>query len=209
MMQLITSIIGFLAIHLVILALRVLILILIINKGRYFLEEDDNQNCYDEAGLSEEEPVFLDMKQNPHKWVKCHNDCGSCSKRPVYSNNDNSNVLIQMNCDTCKSDFIKVNTFCYKKGGSEADRIGFKITESITKYCGDFKDDRTGKLLGIFEGGSECIIKPDDTYFIKNDTKNNLMKCPPECEICEGIPNEVGFKCIKCSNNFVIITNSN
>ena len=119
------------------------------NKGRYFLEGDDKQNCYTADELNEKKPIFLDKKQSPHKWVRCHPNCGSCSKRPIYDNPDNSNIL-QMNCDTCKDYFIKVNTFCYQKATAESDKIGFKISDSITKYCGDFTDDRTGKQLGIF-----------------------------------------------------------
>jgi hypothetical protein len=178
------------------------------NKGRYFLEGDDKQNCYTEDELNEKKPIFLDKKQSPYKWVRCHPNCGSCSKRPIYDNSNNLNILtIQMNCDTCKNDFIKVNTFCYEKAAPESDKIGFKISVSITKYCGDFKDDRTGKQLGIFENGAECIIKPDNSYFINNDTNNNLKYCPKKCEICEGISGDPDYKCIKCSNNFVMTSN--
>ena len=176
------------------------------NKGKYFLEGDVKQNCYTKDQLPSGKSFFLDVKQNPHKWVECHSLCGSCSKRPV---NKNTNTLIQMNCDSCKdNNYIKVNTNCYLKQNSD-NGIGFSIDSDI-KYCGDLTDDRTGKQLGISSDELECIIKPDNYYFINNHFGKHLKKCPSKCEICEGISgNEDDVKCIKCSNNFVMRANSN
>jgi len=169
------------------------------NKGKYFLEGDVKQNCYTKEELTGK-VLFLDEKQNPHKWVECHSLCGSCSKRPVINN---TNILIQMNCDSCIANYIKVNTNCYLKQSSSDDIIKFNVDGEI-KSCGDLTDDRTGKQLGISSDKLECIIKPDNYYFENNDHGKQLKECPQKCEICKGISGSNEIECIKCSNNFLI-----
>ena len=170
------------------------------NKGKYFLEGDVKQNCYTKDQLPSGKSFFLDVKQNPHKWVECHSLCGSCSKRPVITN---TNILIQMNCDSCIANYIKVNTNCYEKQSSSDDIIEFNVDGEI-KCCGDLTDDRTGKQLGISSNGLECIIKPDNYYFKNNHHGKQLIECPQKCEICKGISGSDEIECIKCSNNFLI-----
>ena len=173
------------------------------NKGKYFYEEDSNSNCYTEIELSNllsqqfpsnGKSFFLNRKQNPPKWALCHENCATCSKKP-YQISDPTNIN-QMNCDTCYNDFIKVNSFCYRKITDDP-FIGF-YKDGITKYCGELYDDKTGKQLGIFEGGNECIIKPDNTYYDQDNKIYYLKNCDVNCGLC------ISNYCLKCINNFVI-----
>ena len=175
------------------------------NKEKYFLEGDINSNCYNKLELQSflnNISFFLDKKQNPPKWVKCHQNCTSCSKRPTINLIDSSEI---MNCDSCKENFIKVNTFCYEKAAEETDKIGF-IKNGVTTYCGRLNDDHTGKQLGIKAGGKECIIKPENTYFKDGDPNKILIDCAHNCGKCEYINSEV--QCLKCINNFIMNSTS-
>ena len=175
------------------------------NKGRYFKEGDTYENCYKKNELPPNEVYFLDKKQTPGKWVKCHPNCKSCSKNIIYGLDQTT--IIQMNCDECKDNFIKVNTFCYEKDNGDTN-LGFKINAIDVKHCGDFKDDQTGEQLGIFENYDHCIIKPDNSYYIKNN-KNNLLKyCEEKCAICEGLADNDESKCLKCNNNYIFSLDS-
>ena len=179
------------------------------NKGEYFFEGDNNI-CYTESSFKDflesqgnnGRAFFLDSKQNPPKWALCHENCKSCSKRPVKDLN--SNIIIQMNCDKCKdSDYIKVNTFCFLKDISVPNKIGIKINDTTTTYCGNLYDDKTGKQLGIKENGNECIIKPDNTYFYNDDKETYLKDCQDNCGLCRE------NYCLKCINNFIMNIDSN
>ena len=175
------------------------------NKEKYFLEEDENNNCYNKDELPTGFSYILDKKQNPPKWVKCHENCETCSKRPI-KNLNNPTQIIQMNCDSCKTNFIKVNTFCYEKNTEETDKIGFKINNVVT-YCGQLNDTHTGKQLGIKSGGKECIIKPENTYFKHGDSTKILIDCDDNCGKCEYKSND-DVQCLKCINNFKMNSNS-
>ena len=184
------------------------------NKGLYFIENNflENNllenNCYSQSECENStHSCILDNNQNPPKWVKCHENCQSCTAKVTY--NLNHDTIIQMNCDKCKDGYIKVNTFCYQKVSGDA-QLGFFLLDGTTKkYCGDFKDDQTGQQLGIFHNGNECIIKPENSYFINND-KNKLLKyCNNNCIICEGLSGSEDSKCLKCKNNYVFSPNSN
>ena len=174
------------------------------NKGKYFYEEEYNKNiknCYNKEEMEElllTSPFFLDTKQNPPKWAKCYDKCLTCSKKPKYDILDPTKI-IQMNCDTCDyTGYIKANTFCYQiAGGSK----GF-TKDGITSYCKELYDDKTGKQLGIFDEGNECIIKPDNTYF---DENNLLNYCENNCGLCEfDTTRDSNNFCLKCINNFIM-----
>ena len=177
------------------------------DKGKYFLEGDNNNNCYTESELSSSLSFFLDKKQNPPKWVECHVGCATCSKKPTYSLN-NPNEIIQMNCDTCDDDSIKVNTFCYEISSSSSESISFS-NNGIPTYCGQLIDDHTGKQLGIKANGKECIIKPENTCFINNDDTKLLIDCGHNCGACEYNTDSDSIYCLKCINNFKKNINSN
>ena len=101
-----------------------------------------------------------------------------------------------MNCDKCKEEFIKVNTFCFPLN---SDRKSF-VDNGVNKHCEDYNDDETGKKLGLIENQKECIIKPDNYYL-----QDNLLKeCIVICGKCEN-----SNTCLNCINNFVLYYNPN
>ena len=183
------------------------------NKGNYFYEADTNSNCYSESefkisSYASGKAYFLDTNQNPPKWALCHEKCNSCSKKETYDLNDNTKI-IQMNCDTCKSGFIKVNTFCYQKVDPPDNILSF-IKDGISTNCGQLLDDNTGKQLGIKENGNECFIKPENTYF-ENGLSSNLLKdCEDNCGSCIYDSSRASNNlCLKCINNFIINMDTN
>ena len=145
-------------------------------EGKYLLDGDNEQNCYTRDGLPAGKEYILDTKHIPIKWVAFHENCLTCSDK--VSLDDDQTTIIQMNCIKCKSGYIKVNTFCYQIDSSVAPKIGFSVPNSAgistTKYCGDYTDDETGQQLGIFESGTEFIIKPE-TYYFPNNDKSELL----------------------------------
>ena len=172
-------------------------------NGFFLLDDDINQNCYTREDLSPLDPnneYILDTKQVPNKWVKCHDNCKTCSGKETLPE--------RMNCIECKDGFIKVNTFCYPYNTMDT-KLGFYVN-GVTKYCGQFTDDETGQQLGIFSGGDRCIIKPDSSYFPKNEPTEMLMPCGNNCIICDGdINNATNSICVKCKENFVFYPGSN
>ena len=115
-----------------------------------------------------------------------------------------------MNCDICKEDYIKVNTFCYQKYNvNSMYQIAF-LKDNIVTYCGQLVDDNTGKQLGIKESGNECFIKPDNTFFKDNDEKNVLIDCENNCGSCKYDEfRSTKNYCLKRINNFIMNINSN
>ena len=178
------------------------------DEGKYFYENSNNKNCYTESELKNyNKPFFLDVSQNPPKWALCHENCKSCSKKPTKNLDE---TIIQMNCDICKEDYIKVNTFCYQKYNvNSIYQIAF-LKDNIVTYCGQLVDDNTGKQLGIKESGNECFIKPDNTFFKGNDEKNVLIDCENNCGSCKYDEfRSTKNYCLKCINNFIMNINSN
>ena len=177
-------------------------------QGRYFLDEDLQQNCYDRSELPNSNSItyFLDTRQTPNKWVACSPNCKTCSDKE--SKEGDQSTIVQMNCIECKDGFIKVNTFCYLLVSGDSN-LGFTVGTS-TEYCGNFYDDETGQQLGIFEGGTKCIIKPESSYFPKNDKTKLLKNCGHDCIECKGDTNdEDKIICDKCKENFIFYQNSN
>jgi hypothetical protein len=180
-------------------------------EGKYLLDGDNEQNCYTRVGLPAGKEYILDTKHIPIKWVACHENCLTCSDK--VSLDDDQTTIIQMNCIKCKSGYIKVNTFCYQIDSSVAPKIGFSVPNSAgistTKYCGDYTDDETGQQLGIFESGTECIIKPETYYFPNNDKSELLKSCDtfdpnnPNCLECDLDSTNI-FVCIKLINLFIL-----
>lgn len=180
-------------------------------EGRYLLDGDSVSNCYTESELPNDNtsptyPItyFLDTKHVPNKWIACHENCETCSDKPAYKTD--STTLAQMNCIKCKTGYIKVNTFCYQAAGDT--NIGFTVPgESSPKHCGDFVDDETGQQLGI-ESGTECIIKPESSFFPNDDPSELLKKCDDSayndenCLECD-YDSAAGIKCNKCKENFM------
>ena len=182
-------------------------------KGLYFLDGDTVQNCYKEDNIPNNIynncEYFLDTRQTPNKWVACHPNCKTCSDKVSFEKDQSTKI--QMNCIECKSNYIKVNTFCFPKNTANtyaSDNIGFVI-DGQTKYCGEFTDDETGQTLGIYENGDKCIIKPESSYFPKNDSTRLLKNCERNCISCIGVPNnDTEIICSKCKENYIFYQNS-
>ena len=175
--------------------------------GLYLLDGDKLQNCYKENNIPNSNiyKYFLDTRQTPSKWVACHENCEACSDKVSYA--QDQKTIVQMNCIECKSGMIKVNTFCYPQDSNDGN-LGF-LVGTDTQYCGEFTDDETGQQLGIFEG-SKCIIKPESSYFPKNDKTKLLKNCGKNCISCEGDEfDEDEIVCLKCKENFIFYQHSN
>ena len=166
----------------------------------FYIKEDSNI-C---IPLPNEEEGYYLSNNKTGLLSKCHDNCFSCSNGPIRNTSGN---IQSMECNSCKDSnsslktMIKFMNNCFKIILYDESKIIFNISE--------FEPNNplgTCKNLGkaIYYNYYECIDKPDNTYYVLNNTENTgvIKNCSEACNTCLGEGNSNDTNCSECAQGY-------
>ena len=193
------------------------------NSIKTFILPENNKNnissCYEKFGLyikedlneciplTKEDEGYYISNNETGLLSKCHNNCFSCYKSPIFNNNG---YLESMECILCKDSnssqktMIKINNNCFRIIQYNDSKIIFNISEMNIEFLG------TCKYFGkaIYYGEYECIDKPINTYYILNEEQGNtgiIKNCHEACKTCSDEGNDYNTNCLECAPGYIKI----
>ena len=101
-----------------------------------------------------------------------------------------------MKCSSCSFGKIKNDNNC------------FIINDNTNKTFYDPED--SNKILsckatyGKYIINNECIIKPEEGYFISNNVTGLLLPCHESCRTCSKSPSQNNSNCYSCKDNYLV-----
>ena len=126
-------------------------------KDGFAFIDDDTSNCYD---INELNIGYHEV--DPHHYIKCHDNCISCSDRPLYDE-EKKNVIKQF-CTECKN-FVPY----YLRENLED-----KFFNCFEKKC----DENVPSLLFLYsEKSNECVKNCENGLKPYNNSKVCLLEC--------------------------------
>jgi proprotein convertase subtilisin/kexin type 5 len=141
---------------------------------------------------------------------KCHDNCLTC----MTGKKEENGKLISMECLKCKDSdisqktMIQVEKNCFPIIQYEEEKIAFDIVEMEQEIgigsCLYFD-------LAIFSGEYRCITKPENTYYVLNDSRNTgvIKYCHEACKTCDSGNYTDNTNCIECAPGYVKTEYSN
>ena len=197
------------------------------SSTKTFYEPESNNlittNCYEKFGLyikgdsneciplpKEEEGYYISNNETG-LLSKCHENCFSCNNGPIK---DSFGNILSMECNKCKDSnntkktMIKNQNNCFEILQYNDSKIIFNISEMIPNILGTCI--HFGKA--IYYGKYECISKPDNTYYIINETHENtgmIKNCSEACITCLGEGNSNNTNCKECAKGYFKTEDSN
>ena len=155
------------------------------SKGLYLENGSCKDNCsegYSKIKLNEGDYFLCE---------ECYKNCKTCSKIGIDTD---------MECETCKDEYIKYQNNCYKI--SDQSTKTFYFDENDNKATNCFEKFQ----LYIKEDSYECIDKIEKGYYISNPDTGVLSKCYDNCLLCDKGPiynidgNLENMGCLECQN---------
>ena len=126
-------------------------------KDGYAFVDDDTSNCID---INELKIGYHEV--DPHHYIKCHDNCISCTERPLYDE-EKKNVIKQY-CTECKN-FVPY----YMRENLED-----KFFNCFEKKC----DENTPSLLFLYsQNSNECVKNCNNGLKPYNNSKVCLLEC--------------------------------
>ena len=137
---------------------------------------------------------------------KCHGNCLTCENGEI----EEDGKLTSMECFECKGSkkMIQVEKNCFPIIKYEDEKIVFDISEfqqgtneGTCLYFG----------LSIFNGEYKCITKPENAYYVLNDSGNTgvIKYCHEACKTCNSGNYSDNTNCIECAPGYVKTEYSN
>ena len=96
---------------------------------------------------------------------------------------------------------IKIEGNCFPTIINDQSKIIFNISEI-------YPEEQNGTCLffnkSIYTEKSECIDKPENTFYVLNDAENTgvIENCSEACETCYGKYTSQNTNCIQCANGY-------
>ena len=96
---------------------------------------------------------------------------------------------------------IKIEGNCFPTIIDDQSKIIFNISEI-------YPEEQNGTCLffnkSIYAGKSECIDKPENTFYVLNNNENTgvIQNCSEACEACLGKYTTQNTNCIQCANGY-------
>ena len=193
------------------------------------MADENPKNCYNEEDMASTDYILV-----RNYWTICHENCESCSVKPLY---DSKNKIISQNCLSCYSDlhFIYGTSDCYDSSILEE---GYYLDDNDLMYhkcdiqcikCEKYStpDDPKCKKCNSDSGYYPAVNKPasrcynqdtiDAGYILSDFEDSNTgeitrkwMICYETCKTCKDFGNELDNNCINCiSGHYLIYGTSN
>ena len=160
--------------------------------------ENECTSCYNDFILDNgrckcKEGYYPDKLENHEHFqcYECYDNCKTCLRGGNHNN---------MECETCKDDYIKYNNNCYKIKDSTKKTFYEPEDNNVVSSC----KQKFG--LYILEESNECIELPEimEGYYISNSDTGIISKCHENCFSCNNGPKKDGqgnLESMECSES--------
>ena len=153
--------------------------------------------CYPNCETCESEEVITDEKLINMKCTTC--------KPLLISNDDNQmeklSFIFELEKISQTPKMIKVEENCFPPLIIQQNKIIFNISEI-------YPEEQNGTCYffnkTIYSGNYECIERPDNTYYVINDTENTgvIKDCSKACKSCTIGKTSESTNCLECADGY-------
>ena len=159
--------------------------------------------------------------------IECHKNCLTCETGML---SDSNGTLLNMKCNSCNN-YFNINSQTINKDletiPNSAEKEPVKIfpkyiknddncfpiiindkTKIIFDISEIYQETPNGTCLffnkAIYAGKTECISKPDNTYYVLNNSDNTgvINNCSVVCNTCLGENTTLTTNCIECAKDY-------